>query len=76
MASGERPEYDSFMIRVWHGAAGERVLRAEIDHIQSGAVYVGRDVPPDWIEQTVRATIRRRADASGDQRLDQQETEE
>jgi hypothetical protein len=64
MADGNRPDYDSFMIRIWHGATGERLLRAEIDHIQTGAVYVGRQVLADWIEQTVRASIRQRADTS------------
>jgi hypothetical protein len=61
----DRSDYDSFMIRLWHGATGERLLRAEIDHIQTGAVYVGRQVPADWIGQTVRASIRQRADAQG-----------
>ena len=62
MSSGnhDRPDYDSFMIRIWHGATGERLLRAEIDHIQTGAVFVGREVTADWIEQTVRASIRQR----------------
>jgi hypothetical protein len=79
MSSGnrDRPDYDSFMIRLWHGATGERLLRAEIDHIQTGAVYVGRDIPAEWIEQTVRASIRQRADASdvvsGNRGPDQQE---
>jgi len=59
----DRPDYDSFMIRLWHGATGERLLRAEIDHIQTGAVYIGRDIPAEWIEETVRASIRQRADS-------------
>jgi hypothetical protein len=62
MADGKRSDYDSFMIRIWHGAGGDRLLRAEVDHIQTGAVYIGRDVPQDWIEQTVRDSIRQRAD--------------
>jgi hypothetical protein len=73
----DRSDYDSFMIRLWHGATGERLLRAEIDHIQTGAVFVGRDVPPDWIEQTVHASIRERAGApelaTGDRDPSQQE---
>lgn len=75
----DRPDYDSFMIRLWHGATGERLLRAEIDHIQTGAVYVGRDIPAAWIEQTVRASIRQRADgptlSSGDRDPSQQEND-
>lgn len=62
MADGKRSDYDSFMIRIWHGAGGDRLLRAEVDHIQTGAVYVGREVPEDWIEETVRASIHQRAE--------------
>ncbi len=63
MTRGERSNYDSFMIRLWHGAGGVRLLRAEIDHIQTGAVYIGREAPAGWIEQTVRESIRQRTES-------------
>jgi hypothetical protein len=73
MTRGDRPDYDSFMIRIWHGAGGDRLLRAEVDHIQTGAVYVGREVSADWIEQTVRDSIRRHADGALNERATRQQ---
>jgi len=40
-------------MRIWHEAITGRLLRAEIDHVQTGAVYLGRDVQSDWILETL-----------------------
>jgi hypothetical protein len=50
----QTPRYDSFVMRIWHEAITGRLLRAEIDHVQTGAVYLGRDVLSDWILETLR----------------------
>ena len=31
-----------------------RTLRAEVDHVQTGAIYVGRDVPESWILENMQ----------------------
>ena len=50
----QTPRYDSFVMRIWHDAITGRLLRAEIDHVQTGAVYRGRAVLSDWILETLR----------------------
>jgi hypothetical protein len=57
MPRGPGPDYDSFVVRLWH-EAGRRLLRAEVEHVQSGAVHVGRGPDRDWIAETVNACIR------------------
>ena len=41
-------------MRIWHEAVTGRLLRAEIDHVQTGAVYRGHAVLSDWILETLR----------------------
>lgn len=58
MPSGSDSSYDSFVIRLWHTGDERRLLRVEIDHIQTGAVYVGREVAAGWVEETLIASVR------------------
>ena len=44
---------DSFVIRLWHHPADGRLLRAEISHVQTGAVAIGRNVPMTWLIETL-----------------------
>jgi hypothetical protein len=57
MDDGSGTMYDSFVIRVWRAPAGEELLRVEIEHVQTSAVYVGRHVPPGWIVETLATVI-------------------
>jgi hypothetical protein len=58
----QTPRYDSFVVRIRHEAITGRILRAEIDHVQSGAVQVGREVEMDWILETLRNAMERHDD--------------
>jgi hypothetical protein len=51
------PNYDSFVVRLWHEGGG-RLLRAEVEHLQTGAIHVGRGIVPSWILGTLRACVR------------------
>ncbi len=64
MADDRAPIYDSFVIRVWQETINGHLLRAEIDHVQSGAVFVRRDVPPGWILDTLRSALKARTPGS------------
>src|SRR5687768_14241747 len=57
------PLYDSFVVRLWQEAVSGRLLRAEVEHVQSGAVHVGRGVVPAWILDAFRACLRARSTA-------------
>jgi hypothetical protein len=66
---GDQPprNYNSFVVRVWYAMTKGRLLRAEIDHVQTGAIYVGRDVPESWILETVQlaAALEQESPADG-----------
>jgi hypothetical protein len=51
------PAYDSFVLRLWRETASGRLLRAEVEHLQTGAVHVGRGIVPGWILDTLRACV-------------------
>ena len=77
-AVDQTPRYDSFVVRLWHESISGRLLRAEIDHVQSGAVQVGREVEMDWILETLRNAMqrhdnRRTAPAPGDSSKEESE---
>ena len=57
MAENSEPVYDSFVIRLWHTSTTDQLLRAEIAHVQTEAVYVGRGVNLEWISDTVKMAI-------------------
>ncbi len=54
--------YDSFVIRVWRETASGRLLRAEVDHVQSGAVHIGRNTGLAWIQHTLHKVLGRNID--------------
>lgn len=56
----QTPRYDSFLVRLWHESVSGKLLRAEIDHVQTGAVYVAREMVIDWIPATLREAIQQR----------------
>ena len=52
--------YDSFVVRMWRDRTGVTVLRAEVEHVQSGAVDVriGDRWPEtfDWLRSRLLKT--------------------
>jgi hypothetical protein len=57
MSNDRGQRYDSFVIRIWQEAGTGRLLRAEVDHVQSGAVHVGRNTALDWIQHTLQTVM-------------------
>jgi hypothetical protein len=57
MTSDHTKRYDSFVVRVWRETASGRLLRAEVDHVQSGAVYVARNLGLTWFQDTLRSAL-------------------
>ena len=57
MSNEPSPRYDSFVIRVWQEATTGRLLRAEVDHVPSGAVHVGRGTGLAWIQTTLHKVL-------------------
>lgn len=53
--------YDSFVVRLWHEPESGRLLRAEINHVQTGAVFVGRTDVRNWILATLDEAVSGRA---------------
>lgn len=49
--------YDSFIVRLWREPAGGRWARAEIEHVQTGAVTAEGGVPLEWILGRLQALI-------------------
>lgn len=45
--------YDSFVVRVWREARGGRVLRAEVEHVQTAAVATEVGGGPEWIARAL-----------------------
>lgn len=52
-------EYDSFVVRLWRDLRDRRLLRAEIEHVQSG--HVGTSIGPswEWIAEGLRSAATR-----------------
>jgi hypothetical protein len=59
MPNERAQHYDSFVIRIWQEAGTGRLLRAEVDHVQSGAVHIGRNTGLDWIQHTLQTVMGR-----------------
>lgn len=47
--------YDSFVVRLWHEADSGALLRAEVEHVQSGESEVEVGSSWDWIRDWLRA---------------------
>ncbi len=62
MSNDRSPRYDSFVVRVWHETATGRLLRAEVDHVQSGAVYIARDIGFAWIQDALQKALSAKAE--------------
>ena len=66
MADDFGPHYDSFVIRLWYAKTPDQLLRAEIAHVQTEAVYVGRGVSSEWIGDTVKKAVAEKAGRIGE----------
>ena len=42
-------KYDSFVVRIWRHPGADRLVRADIRHVQSGASDSAIDCDPGWI---------------------------
>jgi hypothetical protein len=58
-AGGTVPErvYDSFVVRLWREAGGRRLVRAEVEHIQSGRVVRAWDVTLGWVVRCIASCL-------------------
>lgn len=65
MANGEHG-YDSFLVRLWHDPETATVLRAEIEHVQSGATAVGVRAAWSWITDWLRDSLSQHAETQPD----------
>jgi hypothetical protein len=56
---GAVPErvYDSFVVRLWREAGGRRLVRAEVEHIQSGRVVRAWDVALTWVVRCIASCL-------------------
>ena len=50
------PFYDAFVVRLWHLGTGQ-LLRAEVEHVQTGSISNGRGVAPAWILRRLRECL-------------------
>jgi hypothetical protein len=50
-------DYDSFVVRLWREASTGNLLRAEIEHVQSGTVDARSGVSWDWIRERLHASL-------------------
>lgn len=55
--------YDSFVVRLWRDPASGRLLRAEVEHVQTGTISAERGVPPEWILDCLRSCLEGRLGA-------------
>ena len=52
------PRYDAFVVRLWREAATGPCLRAEVEHVGSGARVRAAAVPPAWVLRQILAHLR------------------
>ena len=49
--------YDSFYVRFWHTARGNRVHRIEVQHLQTGLAETAIDPAPDWLLSEIQTVL-------------------
>ena len=49
--------YDSFYVRLWHTARGNRVHRIEVQHLQTGLAETAIDPAPDWLLSEIQNVL-------------------
>jgi hypothetical protein len=52
------PRYDAFVVRLWREAATGPCLRAEVEHVGSGARVRAAAVPTAWVLRQIVAHLR------------------
>ena len=57
--------YDSFVVRLWREAVTGVLLRAEVEHVQSGSVGVSVGASWDWIHDRLRASLEQPVEGEG-----------
>jgi hypothetical protein len=60
--------YDSFVVRLWHEAVTGDLLRAEVEHVQSGSVDARVGVSWDWIRDWLRGCLNRHSNEGEESR--------
>ena len=60
-AMGHEPghDYDSFVVRLWRDAVTRALLRAEIEHVQTGRVDCSVGSSWEWIQERLDARLDR-----------------
>ena len=58
--------YDSFVVRLWHEAATGALLRAEVEHVQSGSVDTRVGNSWDWVRDWLRRCVDRPLNEEGE----------
>ena len=49
--------YDSFVVRLWHESGTGVVMRAEVEHVQSGLVDTHIGSSWEWIQERLHARL-------------------
>ena len=52
-----RPLYDAFVVRLWHEGTTGQLLRAEVEHVRTGALARAAGVPTGWVLAEIRARL-------------------
>ena len=58
-------DYDSFVVRLWREARTGDLLRAEIEHVQSGSVHARSGASWDWIRERLHASLEHSVNEEG-----------
>jgi hypothetical protein len=51
------PRYDAFVVRLWRGAVRDQLVRAEVEHVGSGARVRAVAVPTAWVLRQILAHL-------------------
>ena len=57
MPRGPGSTYDSFVVRLWRERGSGRLLRAEVEHVQTGAVHIERGIASGWFLEILRGCL-------------------
>ena len=54
----DSPRYDAFVVRLWREAPTGPCLRAEVEHVGTGALSRAAAVPTAWVLRQILAHLR------------------
>lgn len=50
--------YDSFIVRLWRDEGSDSILRAEVEHVQTGLSIDNVRVTPEWVTAAIQSCLR------------------